>query len=200
MKRYIKYIFILVLLMPQYVTASDEGGYFGLGIGQAKADVYKSKIVTDYPTVSNKASIDNTNYGLRVFAGYWFDPYLGMELSMHDVPEFKATESGVRTDLFAMFNVGIFALARKEFGKHELFAKVGINSWEVCQSSGCDTKLDSGQGLAYGAGINLNLYDSKARMMRIEWEHSAIDSVYLKKLDVISINIVFNFGTVERDE
>ena len=53
--------------------------------------------------------------------------------------------------------------------------------------------LESGQGLLYGAGFDVNIYSSKERIMRIEWEHHEFDQITLNSADTISVSAIFNF-------
>jgi hypothetical protein len=185
---------LLVMSMPLKSWSAEAGGYFGLGLGNTKVAHHKETVFLENPTLSKKASFDESNVSLKVFAGYWFDAHIGMEVSFQDLTQFKVSDQNSSQKLYGISSGSISMILRQDALGQEWFAKAGLIDWDVCNQSSCSSSIEHGQDFTYGAGVNLNLYDSADRVMRIEWEHSNLDSLYFKTLDIISLNIVFNFG------
>ena len=56
-----------------------------------------------------------------------------------------------------------------------------------------DSTLESGEGFLYGAGVNINIYNNKDRMLRVEWEHHEFDNITLDNVDTVSVSAIFQF-------
>jgi len=53
--------------------------------------------------------------------------------------------------------------------------------------------IESGQGLTYSVGVNVDLYGGDERTLSIEWERYNFSGVALKEADSVSASIKFKF-------
>ena len=195
MKHIIRIIMMVCVLAgaSQAVKAEGASNYFGIGIGQGSVSHKQNSLATTYPTIPASADVEDSKFGLHLLMGSWFDEYLGLELTLQDIPNYKAKNNTAQFEIYGVENISVFVTTRKNVFGQEFFAKAGLSFWSICGNADCGDELESGQSLAYGAGVNVNIYDSNERMMRLEWEHTAIDSIYIDSLDIISLNIVFSY-------
>ena len=70
-------------------------------------------------------------------------------------------------------------------------ARLGMSFWSLGNSD--ENEIESGQGLTYGAGLNIDIYGSKERTLLIGWERYNFSGVALKEADLISASIKFRF-------
>jgi hypothetical protein len=87
------------LLIPGIAAADDSGFYLGLGLGATQAskasfskDVFSRNfsqgVLPTSPDFTYSSSLDST--GGRLEAGYWFNPYVGEQVSIVDLGQYSA--------------------------------------------------------------------------------------------------------------
>ena len=167
--------------------AANAGGYVGVSGGGAK--------VEDFPSASEfnaelaalgitaTSSVDDTDTGWKLFAGYRFNRNFAVEGSYADLGEatvdstVTAPSAGTVSatwdaKTWALAAVGILPLANN----FELFGKVGGHYWDselsVKATSGgaaaADSNDDNGIDMLYGVGASYNFTRNFA--LRAEWE------------------------------
>lgn len=166
----------LALAAGPVIAETDAGGfYIGAGVGQfnIEEDDFEGLTADDF---------DSDDTSLKLFGGWRFNPFIGVELAYIDFggPEDTINVGGIDIDTeveisgFAPYLVGTVPL-----GIFELFAKVGYYFYDVDVSvsalggSGSDSESD--EDLVYGAGFGLVLFDHLNA--RLEYEIIDISDV-----------------------
>ncbi|HET7201902.1 MAG TPA: outer membrane beta-barrel protein [Steroidobacteraceae bacterium] len=145
------------------LAENDSGLYLGAGVGRFNVEIDNPGDVTD--TVGSFDADDTT---FKAFAGWRFNPYIGVELDYIDLgnPEDTIDERRINADIngFAPYVVGTLPV-----GPVELFAKVGYLFYDVkVDVDDLDVVDDSNEDLVYGGGIGLTLFEQLHT--RLEYE------------------------------
>lgn len=183
------------------MDALDPTGiYMGFGIGQAKANDW-AQYSADFVNASFGAplpiSADNRSLGFKVFGGYQFNKYFGVEGGFVDFNDVKAssTVSGpgrsvyttAENDAWTLAAVGTLPVTKRA----SVFAKLGASSWSsnlrsVTTQTGAipytasATKGSDGYDVFYGLGASYALLDSidvRAEIERFKFDKLDIDLV-----------------------
>ena len=187
-------IMALVLAMAAWAAPSQapaQGWYVGGGVGRSDAD--DSNAVPDLIT---SGSVDGTDTGFKIFGGYQFNPYFGLELSWVDLGTAKYSGSfaglpvmggSVKTQGFNFSAVGTYP-----FGSgFAVFGKVGAFAWESKQNdvtAGTPfSNKESGGDVSFGVGVS---YDFTRNIgIRAEWERfKAVGDI-----DLLSMGLAYKF-------
>lgn len=156
----------------------------GLNVTHAQAGFNVGASLTD--TTAEDGSFDADDNGYKIFFGFRFLKFFGVEGQYVDYGEFDDTVGGVniRNEVtsFDVFAVGGFQVWR-----FDLFGKAGLSSWdsEFSRGPGDD---DSGTDLAYGVGAAFRI--TERLWVRAEWEVFEVDDA---DLDMASLGADFRF-------
>jgi opacity protein-like surface antigen len=142
-----------------HAAESDAGAYVGVGIGTSTIKI-------------DDFNFDESDTAFKLFGGYMFNPYVGLELAYLNAGEPSATVSGVSVEVsvtgFSGSVVGNIPLG----DRFALFGKLGFAQYDVeatarigAASASAD---DSGSELAYGVGMSVSLTDRFS--LRAEYE------------------------------
>jgi OmpA-OmpF porin, OOP family len=167
-----------VLLAAGLIPCIAQAGtfYVGAGIGQANSDVDTDSIAFVSGT---PISVDNTTTAFKLFGGYQFSKYIGIELGYIDMGEIKASAPGPDTYTIALSGFDAFFVGTWPISNDfTLFGKLGFISWNsditislagIGTGSGSENDID----LAFGVGGQYNI--SKNFGVRVEYEAFDID-------------------------
>jgi Outer membrane protein beta-barrel domain len=149
---------------------NDSGLYLGAGIG--RFDIKVDGIEDVGETIESFESDDTT---FKVFAGWRFNKFLGVELDYMDLgsPEDTIDDERVQTEIngVAPYLIGTIPLGPVEF-----FAKVGYYFYDVkIETESIDLLDESDEDLVYGAGIGLTLFGHLHA--RVEYEIIEVSDV-----------------------
>jgi len=190
----IKLFAAVVLVLSGLVAASAapaQGFYIGGSVGQSDFD--DSNVIPDLIT---SGSVDGSDTGFKIFGGYQFSPYFGLELSWVDLG--KASYSGrfgalnVTGGTLETSGLNFSAVGTLPLGSNfALFGKVGFFAWE---SNASDVTgglpfygTEDGSDVSYGIGASFNF--TRNLSLRAEWERfKAVGDI-----DLLSVGVVFRF-------
>ena len=138
---------------------ADSGFYAGASMGGAtfEADFDQGGL----PGLPS--SIDEDDTAVKLFAGYKLDlpgPTLGVELSYASFGEPEiGLGAGSTTDEFTIDTTAltVWGTAGIEAGPLDVYAKLGLASWDSEASSGFGEVSDDGTDPAYGVGVATGL-------------------------------------------
>lgn len=183
-----------VLAIGAWVPASPapaQGFYIGGSVGRSAADDGNA-----VPDLITSGSVDGTDTGFKIFGGYQFNPYFGLELAWVDLGTakysgsfagFPVTGGSVKTDGFNFSAVGTYP-----FGSgFAVFGKVGAFAWESRQNdvtAGTPfSNKESGGDVFFGVGVS---YDFTRNIgVRAEWERfKAVGDI-----DLLSVGLAYKF-------
>ena len=133
---------------------NERGLYAGVGVGQFNIEV------DDVDTTDElREAFDSDDTVFKVFAGYRFAPFIGVELDYIDLggPEDTIENVKVKAEING---VAPYLIGTLPLGPIEVFARVGYYFYDV-EISGEDLGSvdDSGEDLVYGAGVGLTLFE-----------------------------------------
>lgn len=169
--------------------AAERGWYLGAGVGQMTTEVEDLVFTDDFDTADFKES----DTGFKVFGGYRFLPWLGVEgtyvdggtpaLEQQGTFEGIPYEASLGVEIDSVVAAVVFTLP---LGDHfELFAKPGVGWWTSTTDervevpgygSGSSKEDDSGTAfyLGVGAGVNFNEHFG----LRAEYERFDVALTY----------------------
>ena len=191
-------------------AAADNAWYVGGNVGQTRATIDDARITSGllgsgFATTS--IADDNRDTGFKLFGGYQFNPYIGLEGGFFDLGKFGFNATtvpagslngsiklrGVNLDL-----VGTLPIA----GGLSAFGRVGVNYAEARDhfaGTGAVRVLNAdpskrGANVKFGAGLQYAFSD--ALSMRAEVERYRINDAVGNKgdIDMISLGLVYRFG------
>jgi Outer membrane protein beta-barrel domain len=159
-------IAIVVIALP--AAAAETGFYVGGGFGVTSLDA--NDFNPDYAGLR----LEQNNFGFKLFGGYRFLKYFGVEGGYTDFGNVRVWEGGnldfykeadVGVTMWSGYAVGLIPVS----GKVDFFGKLGYASYDVnnrvTDDGETEDRSTSGTDLAYGAGINFRF---KKLGMRIE--------------------------------
>jgi OOP family OmpA-OmpF porin len=159
-------------------VAADNGFYLGGSIGQANLkidDLTNNTIAND--------DFDGDDMAYKLIAGIRPLDWLGVEAAYVNFGKPEDTVLGQKLkadgDGISAFAVGFLAT-----GPVDLFAKVGLISWDSKISGSFD---DNGSDLAYGAGAQFRVLGLSIRAEYEKFDISDVD------LDMISVGVTYTF-------
>jgi opacity protein-like surface antigen len=189
------------------MDALDPSGiYLGFGVGQAKVNdwaQYSTTFVNESFVVSSPVSDDKRSLGFKVFGGYQFNKYFGVEGGFVDFNDVKASSTitgparGVYTtaenDAWTLAAVGTLPVTKRV----SVFAKLGASSWssnlrsvatDVNGVTTSATEGSNGYDVFYGLGASYALLDSID--VRAEIERYKFDNL---DIDLMTAGMAFKF-------
>ena len=159
-------------------VAADNGFYLGASVGQANL---KIDDLTN-GTLEND-DFDADDMAFKLIAGIRPLDWLGVEAAYVNFGEPEDTVLGQKLkadgDGISAFAVGFLAT-----GPVDLFAKVGLISWDSKISGSFD---DDGTDLAYGAGAQFRVLGLSIRAEYEKFDISDVD------LDMVSVGVTYTF-------
>ncbi len=148
---------------PEKNYAESLLTYIGIGVGATQFDVV-------CPTA---APCDETGVGARIYAGGQFNRHLGLEVAYANLGRPDGTGGGSRRSQ----GVGLSLVGTLPVGSvGELNARVGTfytrsqNSGILASTYGASAK---GFGLAFGAGVGINLTANV--QLRVDWDRQNLE-------------------------
>jgi hypothetical protein len=179
MRKAILFAAALLALPVLPAAAADNGFYLGLGVGQANL---KIDDLTDNVIANDDFDGDDLSY--KFIAGIRPLDWFGVEASYVNFGKPEDTVAGQKLkaegDGISAFAVGFLAT-----GPVDLFAKVGLISWDSKIGSGAFD--DDGSDLAYGVGAQFRLLSLSVRAEYEKFDISDVD------LDMISVGVTYTF-------
>ena len=178
MRKTILFAVALLALPVLPAVAADNGFYLGASVGQANL-----KIDDLTNNTFNDDDFEGDDLAFKLIAGMRPLDWLGVEAAYVNFGEPEDTVVGTKLkadgDGISAFAVGFLAT-----GPVDLFAKVGLISWDSKISGSFD---DDGTDLAYGAGAQFRVLGLSVRAEYEKFDISDVD------LDMISVGVTYTF-------
>ena len=177
MRKAILFAAALLTLPVLPAVAADNGFYLRGSVGQANLKI------DDLSDGISTADFDADDTAFKLIAGMRPLDWLGVEAAYVNFGEPEDTVLGQKLkadgDGISAFAVGFLAT-----GPVDLFAKVGLISWDSKISGSFD---DDGTDLAYGAGAQFRVLGLSIRAEYEKYDISDVD------LDMISVGLTYTF-------
>lgn len=195
------------------LAAADPGWYVGLSGGQSRADTDAGELDSTFRSLgfTSSSTVDKTDTGWKLFAGYQFNPYFAVEGGYVDLGKFSfsttvtAAPAGYTTGSlsgnvktkngFLVDAVGIWPATDKVsvFGKLGLYSIKTELSASGPSGSLTESSTDSNLHWGIGAGYDFN----KNFGARLEWERfndvGNKDKTGEANVDLLSVGVVYKF-------
>lgn len=194
----------LALISSPALAADEQGFYAGVGVGIFGVEVDDEEIDAALDDV-----FDEDDTGFRVFGGWQFNEYFGIEAGYDSGAGVDKTLGDITVDLieadidlditgFDVMLVGTLPIGESFYG----FAKAGMLAWDVeadiqiREDDGDGGVIttdisgdDSGEDPAFGAGFGMNLGDNA----RVQVEYTLYHFTSEVDGDFLSGNFVWRF-------
>lgn len=191
----------LALISAPAMAVDDGGFYAGVGAGEFTVSFSDN-------TTGSSLSFDDGDTGFRVFGGWQFNSNFGIEGGYNDGGTASETLGDIAVDLIEadididVKGFDLFFTGKAPMGEmFYAYAKLGVVFWDVDASltirqddgdggviTTTDSASDSGNDIAYGAGIGLNIGDNAG----VQVEYVKFD-VSDGDADFLSANFVWRF-------
>jgi OOP family OmpA-OmpF porin len=163
---------------------NDSGLYAGLGAGQVNVEL------DDVDTANGiQSAFDGDDAVFKVFAGWRFTPFLGIEVDYVDLggPEDTIANSKVEANIAG---IAPYLVATIPLGAFEVFAKIGYYFYDVEIAGQTVVTLDeSGEDFAYGLGGGVTLFDH----LHARLEYEIIDVSAVDDANVVWLSAAWRF-------
>ena len=177
MRKAILFAAALLTLPVLPAVAADNGFYLGGSVGQANLKI------DDLTNGIQTADFDADDTAFKLIAGIRPLDWLGVEAAYVNFGEPEDTVLGQKLqadgDGISAFAVGFLAT-----GPVDLFAKLGLISWDSKIGGTFD---DDGTDLAYGVGAQFRVLGLSIRAEYEKFDISDVD------LDMISVGVTYTF-------
>jgi len=177
MRKAILFAVALMALPVLPAVAADNGFYLGGSVGQANLKI------SDITDGISTADFDADDTAFKLIAGIRPLDWLGVEAAYVNFgePEDTVLNQKLKAD---GDGISAFAVGFLPTGPVDLFAKVGLISWDSKISGSFD---DSGTDLAYGVGAQFRVLGLSIRAEYEKFDISDVD------LDMISVGLTYTF-------
>ena len=152
----------------------------GLNTTPAQAEFILGASLTD--TTAEEGSFDADDNSYKIFFGFRFLKFFGVEGEYVDFGEFEDGGANIEATAFSAYAVGALQIWR-----FDLFAKAGLAAWDS-ELSGGISRDETGTDIAYGVGGAFRITDRV--WVRAEWEVFEVDDA---DLDMASLGADFRF-------
>ena len=177
MRKAILFAVALMALPVLPAVAADNGFYLGGSVGQANLKI------DDLSDGISTADFDADDTAFKLIAGMRPLDWLGIEAAYVNFGEPEDTVLGQKLKADGD-GISAFAVGFLPTGPVDLFAKVGLISWDSKISGSFD---DSGTDLAYGVGAQFRVLGLSIRAEYEKFDISDVD------LDMISVGLTYTF-------
>ena len=177
MRKAILFAVALMALPVLPAVAADNGFYLGGSVGQANLKI------SDITDGISTADFDADDTAFKLIAGIRPLDWLGVEAAYVNFGEPEDTVLGQKLKADGD-GISAFAVGFLPTGPVDLFAKVGLISWDSKISGSFD---DSGTDLAYGVGAQFRVLGLSIRAEYEKFDISDVD------LDMISVGLTYTF-------
>ena len=175
---------LLILGVTPVFAENDSGLYLGAGVGRFNVKIDN---VRDVGTTVQSFDGDDTTF--KVFAGWRFSKYIGVELAYMDLGAPSDSVNDLRVE--AKINgVAPYVIGTLPLGPVELFAKAGYYFYDIKINAESIRSLDdSRQDFAYGAGVGITLFEH----LHTRLEYEVIDISDLKDSNALWLSAAWRF-------
>lgn len=172
----------LGLISMPALAAEDQGFYAGAGAGQLSVDSSGDIDGTAF-------SFDDSDTAFRIFGGWQFNENFGLEAGYVDGGSASETFNIAGTDVdvdidvtgFDLMLRGVLPMGESFFA----FAQAGVIFWDADFKASAlgtsESDSDSGEDLAYGAGIGFNFGENagvRAEYVLYDISDADVDAIF----------------------
>ena len=168
-----------VLLFATVAPAADNGVYIGAGITQTNVEI-------------DEIDLDENDNGFKALVGFRPLDWLAIEANYVDFGQVSIGDPAIAEVEFEAKGIDAFVLGLVDFTVIDLFAKVGVVSWDADLTlrglGENDEASEDGTDLAYGLGIQARFGSLGARLEAERFDIEDTDA-----FDVYSLSVFWTF-------
>jgi hypothetical protein len=142
----------LVVLMNPFMAKAEP--YMGISLGKA-----------DYNDSLWSVEDGANDTGWKLFGGYLFNRYLGLEASYIDLGKVNYQNASIETKGFTFGGIGSIPIG----AVFSVFGKLGLFTWDQDIRYSDQHSDDTGTDLTWGYGFGARFFNNRMGV-RIEWE------------------------------
>jgi hypothetical protein len=179
MKKSLLCVMVIMAATVIPASAADNGFYLGASIGGSSIDV------SDFDEELGDLDFSDGDAAYKLFAGYRLMSFFGVEAGYVDLGSPSDTV-GDMNDINVKIGVkgwDAFAVGFLPIGPVDIFAKVGLISWDADIRAAFDDleedDSDSGTDATWGLGVALRLGSFAVRAEAERFEIEDADKVYM---------------------
>jgi opacity protein-like surface antigen len=170
-------------IAPALAQDNDSGFYLGVGGGQFDVEI------DDVDTANGiQEAFEGDDTVFKVFGGWRFNPFIGIELDYIDLGGPDDTIANVNFET-KISGIAPYLTGTLPIGPIEVFARVGYYFYDVEVNSQDVSLDDSGEDLAYAIGGGVTLFEHLHA--RIEYE--IIDVSEVDDANVVWLSAAWRF-------
>lgn len=190
MRKSILSLMVILAVAAVPAAAIENGFYIGGSVGGATLQV------EDYDEEFGSFRFDGGDTAYKLFAGFRFLNFLAVEAGYVDLGNPEDVIASIEGDALEV-QIGVkgwdaFAIGFLPIGPVDLFAKVGVVSWDAdiraALNEVTDSESDSGSDAAYGIGVALRLGKVALRAEGEQFKIADAEDVYM-----FSVGATFTF-------
>lgn len=188
-------LIILLWVLSLNSNAANAAYYLGLGLGQSSFQLNQANIVADYGNLDSSSTFTNSASSFNFYGGIPLDEYLSLEFDFVSSGDISTTEGNQKFKLFDASTFAVTTMLSKQITDNtRLFGRVGAHMWDISKSSGDRDTINNAVDITYGLGADINIYGSRTRQLRIQWNHYEYDGIYIDSNDILSFSLLFEMG------
>lgn len=193
-----------------YAVADEGRWYLGGNVGETESDLdveRQASNITDVGTTHTLNTLDDTDRGYKLYAGYEFNSYFALEGGYFDLGEFTYSTATTSPDgafggKLELRGINLDLVASVPFTERlSGFARVGLNYAEAKNNFGSSAAVltrmsDKGRDLNGKIGVGLQYAFNDNWAMRLEAEEYRFDDEISQLADahMYSLGVVYRFG------
>jgi OOP family OmpA-OmpF porin len=155
------------------ILGAEAGPYLGASIGKV-----------DYNDSLWSIEDDANDTGWKLFSGYQFNRYLGLEAAYIDMGKVNYQNASIETRGFTVDGIGSIPIGPV----FAIFGKFGIFRWDQDINFSDQDRDDTGTDITWGYGFGAYFFNKQVGV-RIEWERYESDN----DADYISLSSSYHF-------
>jgi opacity protein-like surface antigen len=146
---------VLGLAGTSAYAADGSGGYVGASVGKSATEI-------------RELSFDETDTAFKVFGGYSFNSYVGVELAYVDAGAPSISVASETLEIATSGLIGSFVVGIPLGDSFKVFGKIGLAFYDVEAEIAGQRFDDSENDVAYGIGLSYSITDKFS--VRTEYE------------------------------
>ncbi len=201
----------LAVLASSVAMADDSGWYAGGNVGRTAASIDDARITSGLlgqGLATSVISDRDRDTGYKIFGGYQYNKYLGVEAGFFDLGKFGYTANTVPTGTLNG-DIRVKGLNLDLVGtlpitdKFSVLGRAGVtytDASDAFSGTGAVSVLNpnpSKRGTNYKLGLGLQYAFTDSLAMRLEAERYRVDDAIGNNghIDLVSVGLIYRFGT-----
>lgn len=185
---------IALLSLPSTGVWAYGNDYLGIGMGSTHYQSPGGDATSDYPDVLGPWETEPNSSSFKVFYSTRVDN-LSLDLEYAGLGDINDTAAGNINRVYSASTWSFTAGWHQQLTPRiRSFARLGIHAWEISDFVDRDDVIDKSTDLTYGLGADYDFRDPGSYLVRIGWDHYEIDSEIVDSSDILTLNLVYQFG------